>query len=63
MNFKTFIFRASACQGLSGRYGTLDLVVEIPIRHMNVTAKDNAQIIEAAYSKRYPLPSAFRQRT
>jgi hypothetical protein len=31
-------------------YGTLDLVVEIPIRHMNVTAKDNARIIETAYS-------------
>ena len=53
MNFKTDIFRA---------YGTLDLMVEIPIRHMNMTAKDNALIIEAAYSKRYPLPFAFRQR-
>ncbi len=63
MNFKTDIFRAPACQGLSGRYGTLDLVVEITIRQMNVTAKDNALIIEAAYSKRYPLPFAFRRST
>ena len=29
---------------------------------MNVTAKDNALISETAYSWRYPLPFAFRQR-
>ncbi len=44
-------------------YGTLDLVMEIPVRHMNVTAKDNALISETAYSWRYSLPFAFRQRT
>jgi hypothetical protein len=53
VNFATVIFRT---------YGTLDLVVEIPVRHMNVTAKDTAQISETTYSKRYPLPFAFRQR-
>jgi len=44
-------------------YGTLELVVEIPARHMNVTAKNNALISETAYLKRYPLSFAFRQRT
>ena len=39
------------------------MVVEIPVRHMNVTAKDSALISETAYSWRYPLPFAFRQRT
>ncbi len=43
-------------------YGTQDLVVDIPVRHMNVTAKDNALISETAYSWRYPLPFAFRLR-
>ncbi|MDP3432626.1 MAG: hypothetical protein Q8T04_06645 [Bacteroidota bacterium] len=54
VNFKIEMFRA---------YGTQDLVVEISVRHMNVTAKDNALISETAYSCRYPLPFAFRQRT
>jgi hypothetical protein len=39
--FETEMFRA---------YGTLGLVVEIPVRHMNVTAKDNLLISEPAYS-------------
>ena len=54
MNFKTDIFRT---------YGTQDLMLEIPIRHMNVTAKDNALISKIAYSWRYPLPFAFRRST
>ena len=37
MNFEPEMFRA---------YGTSGLVVEIPIRHMNVTVKDNALIGE-----------------
>ncbi len=37
-------------------------MVEIPVRHMNVTAKDIDLISETAYSQRYPLPFAFRQR-
>ncbi|MDO9614604.1 MAG: hypothetical protein Q7J86_08760 [Bacteroidota bacterium] len=37
-NFKIEMFRTPACQGLSGREGTQDFVVEIPVRHMNVTA-------------------------
>ena len=44
-------------------YGILELVVEIPACHMNVTAKNNALISETAYLKRYTLPFAFRQRT
>ena len=36
VNFETEMFRT---------YGTQDLVEEIPVRHMNVTAKDNALII------------------
>jgi hypothetical protein len=32
------------------------------VRHMNVTAKDNAFISRTAYSELYPLPFAFRQR-
>jgi hypothetical protein len=40
LKFEIEMFRTPACQGLSGRYSTLDLVVEIPVRHMNVTAKD-----------------------
>jgi hypothetical protein len=39
--FKTEMFRT---------YGTLDLAVWIPVRHMNVTAKDNALISETDYS-------------
>jgi hypothetical protein len=31
-------------------YDTLDLVVEISVRHMNVAAKNNALISETAYS-------------
>lgn len=41
LNFKIEMFHA---------YGTHDLVVDISVRHMNVTAKDNAIIIETAYS-------------
>ena len=44
-------------------YGTLNLVVKIPIRYMNVTAKDNALNSETAYSWQYPLPFGFSQRT
>jgi len=31
-------------------YGTLYLVVVIPVRHMNMTAKDNALFSETAHS-------------
>jgi len=48
--------------GLWNRVGN-SLVVEIPVRHMNVTAKDIALINGTAYSQRYPLPFIFRQRT
>ncbi|MDO9613920.1 MAG: hypothetical protein Q7J86_05290 [Bacteroidota bacterium] len=49
MNFEIEMFCTPACHGLSGRYGTLDMVVKIPVRHMNVTAKDNALISETDY--------------
>ena len=49
-NFKTEMFRT---------YGTLDMVVEISVRHMNVTANDNALISKTDYSGRYSLPPIF----
>ena len=54
VNFEIEMFRT---------YGTLNLVVTIPTRHMNVTAKDIALNSKTAYSWQYPLPFAFRQRT
>ncbi len=35
--------------GMFRTYGTLDMLVEIAVRHMNVTAKDNALINETDY--------------
>jgi hypothetical protein len=37
----------------------LDLSMDLHVRHMNVTAKDNAFIYSNAYSEQYHLPSAL----